>query len=432
MRETVTLNRKEQKRLMVLSAVGEGRLGVEEAAVGLWLSIRHVRRLLARFRKEGAAGVAHGNRGKRPHNKLDDSVRARVTQLAESRYAGMNTQHLTETLDESEGLSFSRSTIRRVLLEAGIRSPRIRRAPRHRTRRERRSQQGMLLQMDGSPHDWLEDRGPRFCLVGAIDDATNEVPYAVFRKEEDSQGYFELLEHIVANHGIPVAVYRDRHSIFQHPEKHSESMEEQLAGEKEPTQFGRLLKELGITSIPARSAQAKGRIERLWRTFQDRLVSELRVAGPQTMAEANQVLADFLPRYNRRFMVPSAQPGSAYRPVPPGFIPEEVFCLKHQRTVGYDNVIRFNNRRLQVQPGADRPSYARAKVMVHEAFDGGLAVYYKGQRLVTTDAPPDAAQLRSNKPARDDLVKRFLGRPPWKPGPNHPWRRSRKVFHDRG
>jgi hypothetical protein len=290
----------------------------------------------------------------------------------------------------------------------------------------------MLLQMDGSPHDWLEDRGPGFCLVGAIDDATNEVPYALFRKEEDTQGYFGLLQSIVATHGIPLAVYRDRHSIFQQPEKRRESLEEQLAGEREPTQFGRLLKELGIESIPAYSAEAKGRIERLWRTFQDRLVSELRVAGARTMAEANQVLADFLPRYNQRFVVPAAQAGSAYLPTPPGFVPEEVFCLKHQRTVGSDNVIRFNNLRLQVQPGADRPSYARAKVTVHEGFDGQLAVYYKGQSLATTDAPPDAAQLRSNKPATDQLVKRFLRHRPWKPGPNHPWRRSGKVFHDRG
>jgi transposase len=432
MRETVTLNREGQKRLMVLSAVGEGRLGAGEAAVGLGLSVRHVRRLLARFRQEGAAGLAHGNRGKRPYNKLDDGVSVRVIELAQSKYSGLNTQHLAELLSEREGLVLSRSTVRRVLLGAGIKSPKTRRAPQHRSRRERRAQRGVLLQIDGSPHDWLEDRGPGFCLVGAIDDATSEVPYALFRKEEDTQGYFELLRNIVAIHGIPLAVYRDRHSIFQHPEKHRESLEEQLTGEREPTQFGRLLKELGIESIPAYSPEAKGRIERLWGTFQDRLVSELRVAGAHTMAEANEVLADFLPRYNRRFTVPAAQPGSAYLPIPPGFVPEEVFCLKHQRTVGSDNVVRFNNRRLQVQPGPDRPSYARAKVTVHQGFDGRLAVYYKGQRLATTDAPPDAAQLRSNKPAADHLVKSFLRHRPWKPGPNHPWHSSGKVFHDRG
>ena len=421
----MTFNREEQKRLMVLSAAGE-------AAVGLGLSVRHVRRLLARYRKEGAAGIAHGNRGKRPYNKLDDAVRARVTELAESKYVGLNTQHLAEILAEREGLSLSRSTVRRVLLASGIRSPRKRRPPRHRSRRERRSQQGMLLQIDASDHGWLEDRGPRFCLAGAIDDATGEVPHALFRLEEDTQGYFELLEHIVATHGVPLAVYRDRHSIFETPPGHQETLEEQLAGEREPTQFGRLLKELGITSIPSNSPQGRGRVERLWGTFQDRLVSELRIAGAQTMAEAGQVLADFLPRYNRRFMVPAAQPGSAYQPTSPGFIPEGVFCLKYQRTVGSDNVVRFNNRRLQIQPGKDRPSYARARVTVHEGFDSSLAVYYKGQRLATTDAPLDTAQLRSNKPASDHIVKRFLRRRSWKPGPNHPWRTPSKAFHDRG
>jgi transposase len=432
MRELVTLNREDQKRLMVLNQVGEGHVGVGEAAVGLGLSVRHVRRLLARYRKEGAAGVAHGNRGKRPYNKLDDAVRAKVTELAESKYVGLNTQHLTEILAEREGLSLSRSTVRRVLLSSGIRSPRKRRAPRHRSRRERRSQQGMLLQMDGSDHDWLEGRGPRFCLVGAIDDATGEVPHALFRQEEDTQGYFHLLERVVATHGIPVAVYRDRHSIFEPSARRQETLEEQLAGEMKPTQFGRLLKELGITSIASHSPQGRGRVERLWGTFQDRLVSELRIAGVQTMAQASQVLADFLPRYNRRFVVSAAQPGSSYRPTSAGFAPHEVFCLKHQRTVGLDNVVRFKNRRLQIQPGVDRPSYARAKVTVHEGFDGHLALYYKGQRLSTTDAPPDTAQLRSNKPASDYLVKRFLKRRPWKPGPNHPWRTPSKVFHDRG
>ena len=174
------------------------------------LSVRQLRRLLARFRKEGAAGIAHGNRGRRPHNKLDDSVGAKVKELAESKYSGVNTLHFSELLGEHEGLRLSRSTVRRVLVGAGIKSPRTRRTPRHRSRRERRAQQGMLLQMDGSPHDWLEGRGPSFCLLGAIDDATSEVPYALFREQEDTRGYFELMEHIVATHGIPLAVYRDR------------------------------------------------------------------------------------------------------------------------------------------------------------------------------------------------------------------------------
>ena len=426
------MNRKEQKRLMVLNKMGAGWMRAGEAAGVLGLSVRQTRRLLAHYRKESAAALAHGNRGRSPYNKLDDTVRARVAELAGSTYANFNTQHLSEMMAEHEGLRLCRSTVRRILLQSGMSSPRKRRAPRHRSRRERYPQQGMLLQIDGSHHDWLEGRGPELTLVGAIDDATGEVPYALFRFEEDTQGYFRMLEHIVAAHGIPLAIYRDRHSIFETSPRQKESLEEQLMGEREPTQFGRLLGELGITSMPSNSPQGRGRIERLWGTFQDRLVSELRLAGAQNMAQANQVVADFLPRHNHRFMVPASQPGSAYRPTPPGFIPEEVFCLKYQRTVGSDNVARFKCHRLQIQPGIDRASYARARVTVHERFDGTLAVYYKGQLLPTTEAPPDSGLLRSNRSTSDVMVKRLLRSNGHKPGPHHPWRRSYKVFYDKG
>ena len=183
----------------------------------------------------------------------------------------------------------------------------------------------------------MEGRGPRLTLIGAIDDATGEVPYALFRLEEDAQGYFLLLQHIVATHGpSPWEGYRDRHSIFETPPRQKEPLEEQLVDKREPTQLGRLLEELGITSIPSYSPQARGRIERLWGTFQDRLVSELRLAGAQNIAQANQMMQDFLPRYNSRFALPASQPGPAYRPPVPGFIPQEVFCFKYQRTVGAD------------------------------------------------------------------------------------------------
>ena len=426
------LSQREEARLVVLNKVLEREMSVREASGVLGVSERHGWRLLAAYRRKGAGALAHGNRGRQPGHTILPDIKARVQELVRGRYSGFNHCHLTELLEEREGLKLSCSTVRRILLQSGMSSPRKRRAPRHRSRRQRYPQQGMLLQIDGSHHDWLEGRGPELSLVGAIDDATGEVPHALFRLEEDTQGYFRLLEHIVATHGIPLAIYRDRHSIFETAPKHQESLEEQLAGEREPTQFGRLLGELGIASIPSNSPQGRGRIERLWGTFQDRLVSELRLARAQNMAQANQVLAGFLPRYNHRFMVPATQPGSAYRLTPPGFIPEEVFCLKYQRTVGSDNVARFKCRRLQIQPGIDRASYARARVTVHERFDGTLAVYYKGQNLPATEAPPDSGQLRSNRPTPDFMVKRLLRSHGHKPGPHHPWRRSYKSFHDKG
>lgn len=356
--------------------------------------------------------------------------------LARDRYGGFNHCHLTEMLTEREGICLSRSTVRRILTEAGIRSPRKRRPPGHRSRRERYPCEGMLLQLDGSQHDWLEGRGPKLTLIGAIDDATGKVPYALFRYQEDAQGYFLLMRQVVSDHGIPLAVYHDRHSIFVRNDRERETIEEQLEGRRRPTQFGRLLEELDITSIPACSPQAKGRIERLWGTFQDRLISELRLAGVSTLEEANKVLWDFLPRYSRRFAIAAEKPDIAFVKPGKGFKPEEVFCFKYQRTVGPDNVVAFAKQRLQIMPSNGRLSYVRARVEVQERMDGSLAVYYQGQCLLTTPAPLEAPVLRtkrrariySDRPAEAVLAQvpqqLLTAKPPFprKPAPNHPWR----------
>lgn len=360
MKEMVILNKKEQRRLMVLNKVDRGELTSREAAELVGLSLRHLRRILAAYRKEGACALAHGNRGRKPRHALDESLKRQVATLARSTYAGCNHQHFTELLAEREGITLSRSPVRRILLTAGIKSPRKRRPPKHRSRRERYPREGMLLQIDASRDDWLEGRGPYLSLVGAIDDATDKVPYALFRDEEDTQGYTLLLRHIVEKHGIPEALYHDGHGIFERSRKEPETLEEQLAGRRKLTQFGRMMEELSIISITSLSPQARGRIERLWGTFQDRLKSELRIAGARTSEEANRVLWDLLPRFNQRFAVPAREPGLAYRQVPDGFKPDEIFCFKYQRSVGQDNVVRFGGHRLQIMPTNGRLSYARA------------------------------------------------------------------------
>jgi len=420
-----------------------------EAVEVLGLCLRHVRRLVAAYRKEGAAALAHGNRGRKPSHAVGAGMKRQVLKLAQSTYQGCNNQHFTELLAEREGITLSRSSVRRILLEAGIRSPRRRRAAKHRSRRERYPQEGMLLQTDGSRHDWLEGRGPWLSLIGAIDDATGRVPHALFRYQEDAQGYFLLLRQIVDGYGIPMALYHDRHGIFERSKGEPESLEEQLEGRKRATQLGRLMEELGINSITSRSPQARGRIERLWGTFQDRLVSELRLAGARTLEEANQVLWHFLPRYNQRFAIPATQSGSAYRQPGEGFIPDELFCFKYQRTVGLDNVLRLGEHRLQIMPTNGRLSYARTRVEVHERMDGSLAVYYQGRCLATKAAPSEAPVLRvrnvarilPNMPKSDGLTMSPITanrtsepKAPHrhKPGPDHPWRRPLKVHIDRG
>ena len=190
------------------------------------------------------------------------------------------------------------------------------------------------------------------------------------------------------------------------------------------------MEELDITSIPALSPQAKGRIERLWGTFQDRLVSELRLANAKTIEEANRVLWDFLPRYNRKFAVPAKEPGSAYRQVGEGFVADEMFCFKHQRTVGADNVVRFEGHRLQVIPSNGRASYARCRVEVHERLDGSLAVYYQGKHLTTRVAPPEPVVLRAQVKVVEPVLAKTVTHA--RPAPDHPWRRSFKLYFDRG
>ena len=212
----LTLNQREQARLETLNRVLEGQLRVNEAAVVLGVTERHAWRMLAAYRREGAAAVAHGNRGRRPANATAENVRQQVIGLARTRYAGVNHTHLTELLAEREGVVLGRSTVRNILRSAEMKSPRRRRPPRHRIRRERLPQEGMLVQIDGSIHDWLEDRGPRMTLLLAVDDATGTVPAALFCEQEDSHSYFCLLRTIIGRKGIPLALYSERHGVYWH------------------------------------------------------------------------------------------------------------------------------------------------------------------------------------------------------------------------
>jgi transposase len=435
--ENVTVSAKEQQRGLVVAQVDRGAISVAEGAAVLGVSVRQVKRLLAAYRQRGVAALAHGNRGKAPSNAVDEETRHAVVALATARYKGFNQVHLTEQLSEQEGIVLSRSSVRRILGAAGIGSPRKRRGPQHRSRRERYPQAGMLVQIDASPHDWLEGRGPRLTLFAAIDDATGELLALLFRAEEDAQGYFLLVQQIVARRGRPLAVYHDRHGIFR--VNAPQTVAEQLTGIREPTQFGRLLNELAITSIAARSPQAKGRVERLFGTLQDRLVSMLRLAGATNAAEATACLADFRADFNGRFMVAAAEGGECYRAMEAAIDPDTLFCFKYQRTVGMDNTVRLGEHRLQLLPGPHRRSWARADVEVQERLDGSLAVSYHGESLATTPAPLEAPVLRARggrrggaAPAeapvpvaphpplrRDRAVARVSET---KPGRNHPWK----------
>lgn len=433
---------RDQIRVMTLNRVLAGALTGMEAAEQLGLSERQLRRLLAAYRKEGAAAIPHRNRGRPPSHTVAGAVRERVVALSRTTYAGTNDSHFRDLLEEREGIVLSLSTVRRIRRAVGEPSPRQRRAPIHRQRRERRPQEGMLLQIDGSPHDWLAGRGPHLTLLAAIDDATGRVAGAVWREQEDSLGYLLLLEQIVTTVGRPEAVYHDRSGIFVPHDHERETLAEQLAGERLPRQVGRALAELGIASITAQSPQAKGRVERLFGTLQDRLVAELTLAGATTQAEATAVLTMFVPRFNHRFGVPPADPGLAYRPLPMDMAVRQVCCLKHRRPVANDDTVAFAGGRLQLLPGRERLTYVRATVEVRQHGDGTLSVWYGDRELAWRPAPPDARVLRGRPPPgaaptgfdlfaedRADLAPAPSAPPPRAPrtpSAGHPWRRPLK------
>ncbi len=265
------------------------------------------------------------------------------------------------------------------------------------------------MQLDGSDHAWLEQRGPRLTLVAAVDDATGEVPAATFRDEEDAHGYFLVFHTLTQMKGLPVAVYSDHYGIFHRTTtKRPLTLQEQLAGGPAPTQVERALQELGIQWIPASSPQAKDRIERLFGTFQDRLRSELRLAGVRNRAGDNAFLAEFLPRYNARFAQPPANSVSAYRPWPASLDAQTVFCFKYLRVVSNDNTVTIGPHCIQIHAGPGGRSYAKTTVDVHERLDGTIAVFHQGRCLVSQQVA--AAPIRV--PAREHQRPRVTA-PPW-------------------
>jgi transposase len=302
----LTLTMKEQTRLQIMNGVVGREWTVAEAAQVLGVSERHTWRLLSRYKDKGAAALAHGNRGRMPCNATPIAVKEQVVTLARGRYAGVNHTHLTELLAERDEIKLSRSTVRRILTDAGLAS--------HGHRQQRMPQEWMLIQIDKSHHLWLGEDGPWLTLILAVDDATGTMPYALFREQEDTEGYLRLMKGVIESHGIPLAVYSDRYFVFCYSKRGTDPGEASVINRGKPTQFGRAMHELGITQVFARSPEAKGRIERTNGTFQDRLVAEMRLAGVHTLAEANTFLEAFLPRYNARFGVPATQLESAYRP----------------------------------------------------------------------------------------------------------------------
>ena len=380
------MTQKEQTRLQILNSLLAEHIALDQAATLMGVSTRQTRRILAAYQERGAAAVAHGHRGRKPANAIPEATRSRVVHLARTVYEGANHTHLSELLSERDGLDMARTTLRRILVNAGLASPRRRRPPKHRVRRQRMPREGMLIQLDGSYHRWLGEDGPQFTILFAVDDATGAVVNAIFCDHEDTSSYFLLMQGLLRRYGVPLALYTDRHGVFRHTPGSG------LPGM--PTQFSRAMEELGVQMIFALSPQTKGRVERTSGTFQDRLGTELRLASAGSIGEANSALEQFLPRFNQRFEVPPQRPEPAFRPLNPELCLEQVLCFNHCRRVARDTV-RFQLHTLQLLPCPKRPSYAGAAVEVLEGLDGQLSVRHEGRIVPAQGAPPSPVRYFS-------------------------------------
>lgn len=362
---------------------------VAEGAQALGISPRQMKRIRKRIKLHGAVAVLHGNKGRTPKHRIGKQVRARIVQLRRKLYRGFNDQHFTEKLVEVEKLKVSRSSVRRILREARVEAVRRRRPTKHRKRRDRRPQAGQMILWDGSRHDWLEGRGPRLCLMAAIDDATGELlPGGHFVDQECTVGYLRVLRDLVRAKGVPLIAYMDRHGTLRRNDN-KWSHEEQLAGRREPTQVQRALDDLGIRVLYALSPQAKGRVERLWGTLQDRLVSELRLAGVTTAAEANVVLEKYRSSHNKRFAVPAQEAHQAWRPSPDADSLDSLCALQYVRIVANNNSVRIGGQIIDIPRKPRGRSYAKAYMTVRHLLDGRYRVFY-GNELVAEarGAPP--------------------------------------------
>lgn len=363
------MSSKEARRPGLVQAALAGKVTNAEAANALRLSVRQFRRLRAAYRRAGVQGLLHGNRGRSSPRRLRDEDRERIVELINSRYAGLNDCHLTEKLRELEGLPVCRETVRQIRLQLRLPAVHRRRPPKHRARRLRAAREGALVLVDGSEFAWLQGHAPVTSLLGALDDATGKILVLHFRPHEDLHGYTEVLRQLLTTHGLPCNLYGDRLTVFVRNDDHW-SLEEELAGQQTPTQFGQMLAELGIGYVAARSPQAKGRIERLWRTLQDRLVQELRLRGITTLAEAEAFLPEFIRDYNRRFARPARETVQAWRRVPRDL--ERILACRYARVVARDNTVTLPGRWIQLPPGPRGRSWQRCRVEARELLDGRL------------------------------------------------------------
>src|SRR2546427_1171066 len=402
-----------------MGRVKAGSLRLQEAAELLGLSDRQAKRVWARYRAGGAKALQHGNCGRVSNRAYTAKYRAAVLTQVKARYEDFGPTLAAEHLASDDGLDVHAETLRRWLKEAGLWQRRRRRKP-YRQRRAAKAHFGELVQLDGSFHEWLEERGPRGCLMHMVDDATTKA-VGWFSEEETIWAAAGVLRRWIERYGVPQALYTDWKNVYVRPPNAAERMR----GEPAVTQFGRMCAKLGIGIIAASSPQAKGRVERAHGTHQDRLVKKLRLAGIANYEQANAYLDEhYLAEHNRRYAHAAVASADYHRRRPTARQLDEVFWLEEERVVSEDWVVRYHNRLLQLERKSQHWAPARSRVRVRQNEAGEVAIHYRGQRMVFRELKASTAMSEGrgaapSPPPPPPLLRRNLP-----PAPNHPRRKS--------
>lgn len=417
MSETINMSRRELSRVEVMQQLKAKQITQSQAAEQLGLTVRHIKRLWQAYQAGGATALVSQRRGRPSNHQLNAAVKSQALELIESTYPDFGPTLAHEKLTEVHHLTLGRETVRQLMIAAELWQPHPAQAGRAHPMRPRRPRRGELVQIDGSPHAWFEDRGPACTLLAYIDDATGQVLELYFTPAETTFSYFAATRRYLTNHGKPLAFYSDKHGIFR------VNAEAAVSGTG-LTQFGRAMTELGIEIICANSPQAKGRVERLYETLQDRLVKELRLRGISDLAAANAFMPEYRADYNRRFGVMPVELGDAHRPLLPSDVLDQIFTLQTPRVVSKN--LTFQYEKIVYQLEAPKGSYAfrGAQVVVGEDAQGAILVSYKGRRLAYSIFEPQIhqAEVASSKQIDQAVVAAEAKRSPFRPADNHPWR----------
>jgi transposase len=414
------MSKRELGRVEVLARIRSKQLRIVDASRLMGVSYRQAKRLWKRYREEGAAGLQHRSAGRHSNHAREMKFRKKVLQLVREKYGGAVGERFgptlaAEHLAAEDGLKIAAETLRRWMLAEGLWS-RERRRKRHRLRRERKEHFGEMVQMDGSFHPWLEERGAEGCLIDMVDDATNTT-WAKLGEQETIWAVADGLRAWIERYGVPLALYVDWKNLF----KRRATPKEWLRGEEPITQFGRMCAKLGIELIAASSPQAKGRVERIHGTHQDRLVKKLRRKQISSQEQANVYLErDYLPEHNGRFRRAAAKPEDYHRRAPGASELDRIFRLERERTISEDWVVRYENSFFQLASRHHAP--AKGKVMVCEGRHGSISIEYRGRALpyreIPAPTPPQqyAVKVVGERAARQQAKRKYV------PAANHPWR----------